>query len=162
MAIYGIGCTFESNGTDLSVCSDFLRESVIGTDWPFAIALDVHNFFRSLKAGDIVYLKKAAPGTDIKVLAIGVVADAAVWWEDSHGNPCPASSALAPIALLMGAKLLRRVKWLLPKTGEDKVNRKGLLPLLNIANPAGKNNVRYNTIYEEFSLDVWVRIIGAL
>lgn len=150
MAIYGVGCVFTRNGKNSSVLPDFLVNGVIGSDYSIVDAEDVHHIFRSLKAGDIVYLKEFH-GKTLTILAIGVISDYDVIWKDRSGNIQPPGS----IHLPADAEVLRKVKWLLPKTGDGAA----ILPRLSIQLKGGGNHVQGKTIYEEYRSDVIEQIL---
>ena len=118
MAIYGIGAYYD--GDDVS--EEFIDNNIIGTGWSITDAPDVHEYFTSLKAGDIIYIKAAAFGsTDISIKGIGVITDNVILTLANHDL----------------TQIGRNVRWL--NTEKFSVPR-----------PAGKNNVMSNTIYEEF------------
>lgn len=58
MAIYGIGAYYD--GDDVS--DDFISDNIIGTGWSIVDAPELHEYFSTLKVGDIVYIKAAAFG----------------------------------------------------------------------------------------------------
>lgn len=53
MAIFGIGANF--NNQDVS--DIFISGSFIGIGWNVKDAPDLHEFIKSLKVGDIIYIK---------------------------------------------------------------------------------------------------------
>ncbi|MGG5902585.1 hypothetical protein [Sphingobacterium daejeonense] len=119
MAIYGIGANY--NGIDVS--SDFIKNGIIGTGWRDYDAPDLHEYFRTLDPGDIVYIKSCSYSSNITIKGIGIVSDEKILTY-TH------TSSLIEIG--------RNVKWI--DTSWLKVNRPALQ----------KNNVRGNTIYREF------------
>jgi hypothetical protein len=128
MAIYGVGFKF---GDD-DVSGDFFSKNLVGTGWGVNDAPDIHRFFISLKAGDIVYLKSAGPGTKIAVKAVGIIKD-----DDIHDEQ---TSLVVQIG--------RSVRWVSKRQ-------------FDIPKPADeKNNVRSNTIYEEYHPEVQAQILG--
>lgn len=88
---------------------------------------------KSMKAGDIVYIKKCNVGSPITVRAIGVIKD----YE---------SRTIDGVA-----KIARNVKWLYYEE-------------FLIENPKreDKNNVRSNSVYEEFNPNIIKEIIDKL
>lgn len=68
MAIYGGGAFYDED-----VSSQFIAAGIAGIGWSRDDAPDLHQFMRSLKVGDIVYLKAQRPGSDLSVKAIGLV-----------------------------------------------------------------------------------------
>ena len=125
MAIYGIGAYYDED-----VSEEFIEDKVIGTGWDIATAPELHEYFKSLKVGDIVYLKSAQFGNDITVKAIGIVTDNVILTVHDHYRT------------VIG----RNVKWVDVK--------KFVIP-----KPKEKNNVRSNTVYEEFHPLVQAEII---
>lgn len=118
MAIYGVGAYYEQD-----VSSHFIENSIIGVGWDIMAAPELHQYIRSLKVGDIIYIKAAFGGQDITVKAIGIIKDDCILdYEESD--------ELVQIG--------RNVFWL---STERFV----------IPKPQEKNNVRNNTIYEEFN-----------
>jgi len=123
MAIYGIGAKY--NGTDIS--NEFIKHGIVATGWDDYEAPDIHEYFKALNAGDIVYLKACSYSSNITIKGMGIVRNENIL-DSTH------ISELVEIG--------RNVTWI------DKewmiVNR-----------PAQqKNNVRGNTIYREFHRDL--------
>jgi len=130
MAIFGIGAYYD--GDDVS--EEFIADNIIGTGWTITDAPELHEYFTTLKVGDIVYIKAAAFGSaDISVKGIGVITDNIILTTANH--------YLTQIG--------RNVRWL----NTDK---------FVIPRPAEKNNVRSNTVYEEFHPVVQGEIIQRL
>ena len=88
---------------------------------------------KTIKAGDIVYIKKCNVGSDITVRAIGIVTDYEI-------------KKVAKVA-----EIARNVKWIDTNS-------------FVITNPKNtdKNNVRSNSVYEEYNLEVIGQIIGRM
>jgi hypothetical protein len=122
MAIFGIGAFYDED-----VSQDFIRANLIGVGWGENDAPELHKFVRTLKVGDIVYIKAYPPGgSDIIVKGIGIIIDDTVRTEeDSDG------------LISCG----RNVRW---------VNEN----VFRIPRPRERNNVRSNTMYEEFHPEV--------
>ncbi len=99
--------------------------------WDSNDAPELQDYFRSLKVGDIIYIKSAFGGRDITVKAIGLIND----------NIIIKNNGLVSIG--------RNVKWL---TIEKFI----------ISRPKEKNNIRSNTVYEEFHPDVLKEIINRI
>jgi hypothetical protein len=137
MAMYGIGAFY---GYDVS--NYFIRENIIGVGWGYCDAPELHQFIRSLKIGDVVYLKACFGGCDeIKVKAVGVIKDSVVLVDN----------------LLHDTQIARNVIWkdtntfLMPRPGSKKY------PELS-----EKLNHRANTIYEEYHEYIQSIIISKL
>jgi hypothetical protein len=116
MAIYGIGAYY-----DRDVSGDFRKYNVVGTGWDIYDAPDLHEYFRILEPGDVVYLKAAAFGAQVTVKAIGLIKD-----------PQLIAGTFGSTDVEIG----RNVQWL------DKT-------WFKLAVVPGKNNVRANTMYRE-------------
>ena len=129
MAIFGIGAYYD--GDDVS--DEFIDNKIIGTGWTINVAPELHEYFTTLKVGDIVYIKAAFGGADITVKAIGIITDNIILTSANH--------YLTEIG--------RNVRWL----NTDK---------FVIPRPVEKNNVRSNTVYEEFHPLVQQEIIRRL
>ena len=74
MAIFGIGASYEKGKKDVS--QDFIEANLVGVGHDDAPEL--HQFVRTLKVGDIVYIKSFSPSPkspDIIVKGIGVIKD---------------------------------------------------------------------------------------
>jgi len=122
VAIFGVGANY---GGKRDVSDVFIRENIIGTDYSIDVAPDIHQFFRSLKAGDIVYIKTFYPvERDTIIKAIGFIVDGKIV------DKSPSCEIVVSIG--------RKVSWL--STEEFVVP-----PLAD-----WKNNVRQNALYEEF------------
>ena len=124
MAIYGIGAYFK-----IDVSDQFKEREIVGIGWDENDAPDLHEYIKSLKVGDIIYIKSAPRSGGITVKAIGIIIDS----EFVNNN-----------LVLIG----RNVKWI----SKDAF-------VLKPSELNGKNNVRSNTIYEEFSPKVQKRIL---
>jgi hypothetical protein len=70
MAIYAVGAYYDN---DLS--QDFIASNLIGVAWNGEEAPELHEYIKSLKVGDIVYIKSAFTNQDITVKAIGIIKD---------------------------------------------------------------------------------------
>ena len=121
MAIFGIGASYENRKEDVS--QDFIEANLVGIGHDDAPEL--HQFVRTLKVGDIVYIKSFPLRTrDIIVKAIGLIKD-----DEKVKNRELVSCG-------------RNVKWV--DTQEFRIPK-----------PKGeKNNVRNNSLYEEFHPEV--------
>ena len=129
MAVFAFGANY--GGVD--VFDEFIQNNCIGIGWEYKDNISGHNMIRSMKAGDIIYIKNCNIGSDITVRAIGIITD----------FECIVVPDIATIA--------RNVKWLYKNS-------------FVIPNPKNtdKNNVRSNSVYEEFNLDVIKEIIDKL
>ncbi len=127
MAIFAIGAYY-----DKDVSSEFISNNIAGPGWDLEEAPELHQFVRSLKVGDIVYIKSAAPSSaDIIVKGIGVIEN------DEVINSSKIVSAG------------RNIKWLVTEH-------------FRISKPTEKNNVRLNTMYEEFHPKVQAEILNKI
>ena len=129
MAIFGIGAYYD--GDDVS--DEFIDNEIIGTGWTNIDAPELHEYFSTLKVGDIIYIKAAFGGADITVKAIGIITDNIILTAANH--------YLTQVG--------RNVRWL--------NTEKFVIP-----RPQEKNNVRSNTVYEEFHPLVQQEIIRHL
>lgn len=120
---------------DHDVSPDFIANHLAGTGWSSTEAPELHKFLASLKVGDIVSLKSSSPSSaDIFVRGIGIVRDDVLL-------DAAATSGL----VLAGRNLVYKF------TNEFRIRK-----------PQEKNNVRRNTMYEEFHPDVQAEIIKRL
>ncbi len=120
---------------DNDVSQAFIQANLVGVGWSQNDAPELHQFMNSLKVGDIVYVKAFPPGSpDIFVKAIGIIMDSQI---RNVGN----SNNLVECG--------RNVRWV--HTSEFKIPR-----------PTEKNNVRSNTMYEEYHPDVQQIILSHL
>ena len=127
MAIYAVGANYD--GDDVS--GDFIANNIAGPGWSITDAPELHQFIRSLKVGNIVYIKSYSPNsTDILVKAVGVITD---------------DQVIANNLVSAG----RNIKWVVKNT-------------FRIPKPKEKNNVRLNTMYEEFHPLVQSEILAKL
>ena len=127
MAMFGIGAFNEED-----VSGGFISGNLVGVGWDECDAPELHQFVRSLKVGDIVYIKAFPPGAkQIIVKAVGLITDNVI--QDKA-----TSNGLVSCG--------RNVRW----TSTQQ---------FNFPQPAEKNNVRSNTIYEEFHPVVQTEIL---
>jgi hypothetical protein len=127
MSIYGIGAFYEEG----DVSDQFINSNLIGVGWSFDSAPELHQFIKSLKVGDIVYIKSFPPSLNqIIVKAIGIIINSDIITNDlvSCG---------------------RSVNWL----ATDQ---------FSIPKPVERNNVRQNTIYEEYHPSIQQQIINRI
>jgi hypothetical protein len=129
MAIFGVGAHYDGT-TDMS--GEFIRQRVVGVGWDSSDAPELHQLIRTLKIGDLVYIKAYPPrGPDLIVKAIGLVAGEDVLDASATGGLVEAG---------------RRVVWLSTEQ-------------FRIPKPKEKLNVRTNTAYEEFHHDIQQAIL---
>jgi uncharacterized protein (DUF2235 family) len=64
--------------TRTTLAGDFVANNLVGVGWDAHDAPELQEYFRSLKVGDIVYIKAAFGGADITVKGIGLVRDNAI------------------------------------------------------------------------------------
>lgn len=127
MAIYAVGAYYERD-----VSENFLANNIAGPGWNDSDAPELHQFVRSLKVGDIIYIKSFSPTSpDIIVKAIGVITDDEI------------------VINSQVVKIGRNVKWVVKES-------------FRIPKPIEKNNVRLNTMYEEFHPLVQTQILARL
>ena len=133
--MFGIGAHYKGTG---DVSTQFIKQNLAGCGWNASEAPDLHQFFKSLSVGDIVYLKSYIPKKTgeiiFSILAIGFIRDDAILDAKS-------TERLVEVG--------RNVDW--------KVKGEFRIPA-----PEGKNNVRANTIYQEFHPEVQAEIIKRL
>lgn len=121
---------------DEDVSHDFIKHNIAGPGWDKDKAPELHQFISSLKVGDIIYIKSAPPSSkNITVKAIGIIVD----------NELLESEEETKGIVSIG----RNVRWLVTNK-------------FAIAKPKEKNNVRLNTMYEEFHPTVQNIIIDKL
>ncbi|WP_083490213.1 hypothetical protein [Stenotrophomonas daejeonensis] len=130
MAIHAVGARY---GED-DVSQVFIDKGIVGTGWTKEQAPDLHEYFRALKVGDIVYLKSASSGSGITVKGIGVISDSQLLTATNTGET---------------VKVGRNAIWLNTEN-------------FALAKPPEKFNVRANTAHEEFHPDVQVEILKKL
>ncbi len=131
MAIYAVGAYY---GDDVS--DAFIANNIAGPGWTITEAPELHQFVRSLKVGDIVYIKSYSPASpDIIVKAIGVIIDDQV-----------VTIETTPDSVVSAG---RNINWIVKET-------------FRIPKPTEKNNVRLNTMYEEFHPSVQSQILAKL
>lgn len=120
---------------DEDVSSEFIANNLAGVGWNLADAPELHQFIASLKVGDIIYIKAASPSSpDIIVRGIGIIRDTTIL-------TAATSSGLVEAG--------RNVNWRF--TNEFRIPK-----------PTERNNVRLNTLYEEFHPIVQAQIIQRL
>ena len=116
---------------DSDVSDQFLEQNIVGVGWNQEDAPELQEYINSLKVGDIVYIKAAFGKADITVKGIGVISDNTIRHRQDTNELVSAG---------------RNVVWL--------NTEKFVIP-----RPIEKNNVRSNTIYEEFHPAVQAEII---
>lgn len=130
MSIFGIGAYY-----DHDVSNDFIAQEIVGVGWSSNDAPELQEYFKSLKVGDIVYIKAAYGGAqDITVKGIGIIRDNEIRNSGNTNNLVSTG---------------RNVRWL----STEK---------FTIPRPIEKNNVRSNTVYEEFHPSVQKEIINKI
>jgi hypothetical protein len=129
MAIYGVGAYY---GEDVS--GDFLQDEVVGVGWATSEAPELQEYFKSLKVGDIVYIKAAFGGADITVKGIGIIKDNII--RDRNNTNGLVETGRSVVWITKHSFVIKR--------------------------PVEKNNVRSNTVYEEFHPVVQAEIISRI
>lgn len=132
MAIFGIGAHY---GKTDDKSGEFIKKKLAGIGWSSDDSPEHHQFIANLKVGDIIYIKSYSPTSKyIFVLAVGFVRDEIILdSKSSHG-------------LIQAG---RNVVW--------KITERFSIP-----KPKEKNNVRLNTLYQEFHPKVQAEIIKRL
>jgi hypothetical protein len=130
MAIYGIGAYYDGD-----VSRDFIEANLVGIGWENIDAADLHQLVKTMKVGDIVYLKSFSPSSPhLIVKAIGLIVDDEIrTWNDSNNL----------------VSCGRNVRWLSTRQ-------------IRIPKPSEKNNVRANSVYEEFHPRVQEAILNQI
>ena len=127
MAIFGIGASFDKE----DVSQTFIKANIVGVGHGVKDAPELHQFIRTLKVGDVVYIKSFSPKSRyIFVKAIGVIMN---------------DKVIEKGIVSCG----RNVKWV-----ETQAFR--------IPKPDEANNVRNNSLYEEFHPEVQRMILKCL
>lgn len=117
MAIFGIGAYYAED-----ISAQFVASNIAGVGWTKDEAPDLHQFIRSLRVGDIIYIKAYPPGGDLIIKAIGLITDDRLLTSVETHNLVTCG---------------RNVQWI-------------STPQFSLPVPQQKNNVRANTLYEEF------------
>lgn len=129
MAIYGIGAKYGNS----DVSKDFIKDNIVATGWNVDEAPDLHEYFRVLEPGDIVYIKSCSYSSNIQIKGIGIITDDRVLTTtDGHDL----------IEIGRNVKWISS-KWFMIKRPDDQ-----------------KNNVRANTIYREFHPEIIDQIMN--
>ncbi len=117
---------------DEDVSDDFIKNNIAGPGWSKTDAPELHQYINSLKVGDIVYIKSASPSSKDIIVK--------------------AIGVVADDVLITSSSVVsagRNIKWLVTDS-------------FRIPKPKEKNNVRLNTMYEEFHPDVQKEILDKL
>jgi hypothetical protein len=117
---------------DEDVSDDFIKNNIAGPGWSKTDAPELHQFVNSLKVGDIIYIKSASPSS--KDIIVKAIGVIA-------DDVLVASSSVVSAG--------RNIKWLVTES-------------FRIPKPKEKNNVRLNTMYEEFHPEVQKIILNKL
>ena len=133
MAIYGIGAHYDKQ---YDVSQDFIDSNFVGIGWASDKAPELHQFLQSLKVGDIIYIKSFSPrSTNINIMAIGIIVTSVIRKDEDDTNEI--------------FSIGREVQWL----NTEK---------FSIPKPKEKNNVRNNSLYEEFNPSVQREILNRI
>lgn len=117
---------------DKDVSQDFIQAKLVGVGWDATDAPELHQFMRALKVGDIIYIKAFSPSSpDLIVKAIGII-------KDDNIRTSADTNKLVSCG--------RNVCWV-------------HIQDFRIPKPQEKNNVRANTMYEEFHPEVQKAIL---
>lgn len=134
MAIFGVGSTWGNSGDQSNL---FINNGYFAIGWSKNDAPDLYNIFESFKPGDIIYIKSllGEKKKTLRVKGIGIVSK----------NVVNSKSKLQGYTLI------------------DVIWKKGLQPFdIDLSKFSMKDNVRGNTIYEEFLSDIQEEIIKKL
>lgn len=126
--LFAVGATFDRK----DVSQDFIAANVIGVGWSKAQAPELECFIKHMMTGDIVYIKSCNFNNNIRVKAIGRIVDDEILIN-------------FPINTVDVITFGRNVEWL-------------SLEPFSIGKPRQKNNMRSNTLYQEFHPDVFAII----
>ena len=114
------------------VSGDFIKNNIAGPLWDNLVAPELHQFVNSLKVGDIVYIKSYSPRSNDIIVK-------AIGVVKDDGLVTNSSVVRAG----------RNIKWVVKND-------------FRIPKPKEKNNVRSNTMYEEFHPEVQKVILDKL
>lgn len=121
------------NGVDVSQA--FIVQNIAGIGWVQNDAPELHQLIALLKVGDIIYIKAISPNSpDIIVKAVGFILDSSLQNASSSNN-------LVEVG--------RNVKW-------------RVMQEFRVPKPQEKNNVRLNSVYEEYHPAVQAAILARL
>jgi hypothetical protein len=125
---------------DKDMSQEFIDNSIAGPGWDESEAPELFQYIASLKVGDIVYIKSCPPSSkDIHVKGIGFIADHKLLTNVEDTKDLVSAG--------------RRVNWI--NTEKFKIPK-----------PQEKNNVRLNTMYEEFHPKVqqaiMLKVVGTI
>ncbi|ULJ59930.1 hypothetical protein [Wielerella bovis] len=123
---------FGANYDDYDVSQEFIDNAIVGFGWNETEAPDLHNFISTLKVGDIVYIKSFSPSSSDLIIKAIGIIP---------------NNKVKAIPELVSAGI--DVNWI--KTDEFRVLK-----------PKGKNNVRLNSMYEEFHPEIQKIILEKL
>jgi hypothetical protein len=117
-----------------NVAHKFIADGLVGSNWEDGEAPDIHQIIISLKVGDIIFIKScSASSKSIFISSIGIIKDMEILTIKNYPY----------------IEIGRNVLWKKMKE-------------FSIKKPGGKNNVRSNTIYQEFHPKVQAEIIKRL
>lgn len=140
MAIYGIGSCFGASEEKLS---DFINTGHAFVGWSENDAPAIVQSFKSLKPGDIVYVKSNSPRSGLYIKAVGVVTGREAF-KDNINN------------LGWG----RKVRW--AWWSKLDPNKEGLNPVKLGKIHDGATNMRTGTFYEEFGPEIQEKVLDLL
>lgn len=141
MRVFGVGANLsdDHNNNPVDVSQEFKERNLIGTGWTEDDAPDLHRMFNSLEKDDVVYLKSLdRKNRKLNVIAIGIVIG-------SEENNTKEVVTIKVDGNTLSIYASRKVKWIITETIKYDL-------------PIGKNNVRMNTIYEEFHPEILEKI----
>ena len=114
------------------VSGEFIANNIAGPGWDITEAPELHQFVSSLKVGDIVYIKSVSPASPDIII---------------KGIGVIIDNQVVTTSSVVSAG--RNIKWLVTDN-------------FRIPKPNEKNNVRLNTMYEEFHPAVQSAILAKL
>ena len=85
MAIFGVGASYFSEG---DVTRKFLSNNVACINWSNEDAPVLHKLMKTIKVGDIIYIKSYPYATGLEIKAVGVVQDDNVIFLKDVGEAC--------------------------------------------------------------------------
>lgn len=111
----------------------FIDNGVVGVGWKKEEAIALYQMISSIKVGDIVYIKSFSPSSPyLFIKGVGIITDMEIIESKK--------------AKSKGISFGRNVIWLIKEH-------------IKLIKPEDKNNVRLNTLYEEFHPEVQSEII---
>ena len=138
MAVWGVGAYYKGDKIH-DKTQEFINNECACIGWGEENASPIHQMLKSIKVGDIIYIKslgldKASKNKQIHIKAVGVVKD---------NKP--------EVVEELGTGI--KVKW---KEGFDKIISKNITPEMY------RNNTFNNSLYEEYNKNIIEELINAI